>query len=61
MPPLKATWKLTEKSATARPNVYGQGGLVPLHLVITNNFITNNNGVVDYGDLDNRLAATVYS
>ena len=35
---------------------YGQGGLLPIHLVITNNFITNNNGVVDYGDLDNRLA-----
>ena len=35
---------------------YGQGGLVPIHLVITNNFITNNDGVVDYGDLDNRLA-----
>ena len=35
---------------------FGQGGLVPLQLVITNNFITNDNGVVDLSDLDNRLA-----
>jgi len=35
---------------------FGQGGLAPLHLVITNNFITNDNGVVDLSDLDNRLA-----